>query len=111
MEIVYKRVAAILELTHYRKKLTEARASELQRLAKVLEDGRVKIGSVDSELTTPSASEVSVHSGGVLNYGGPPSAGAWPVAQDDKATRAGAGRRVTRGRAAGRRCGWRAMCQ
>jgi Transposase len=32
-------IAAVRELTRYRKKLTEARTSELQRLCKVLEDG------------------------------------------------------------------------
>src|SRR3979409_126124 len=48
-------IAAIRELTRYRKKLIEARASELQRLAKVLEDSGIKIDSVASTLTTVSA--------------------------------------------------------
>jgi len=45
----------IRELTRYRKKLIEARTSELQRLSKVLEDGGIKIDSVASKLTTVSA--------------------------------------------------------
>jgi len=48
-------IAAIRELTRYRKKLIEARTSELQRLAKVLEDSGIKIDSVASALTTVSA--------------------------------------------------------
>jgi transposase len=48
-------IAAVRELTRYRKKLTEARTSELQRLCKVLEDGGVKIDSVASSITTVSA--------------------------------------------------------
>ncbi|MFL6052889.1 MAG: hypothetical protein ACJ72W_08235 [Actinoallomurus sp.] len=38
-----------------RKKLIETRTSELQRLAKVLEDGGIKIHSAASSLTTLSA--------------------------------------------------------
>ena len=45
-------IAAIRELTRYRKKLIQARTSELQRLAKVLEDSEIKIDSVASKLTT-----------------------------------------------------------
>jgi acetolactate synthase regulatory subunit len=45
-------------LTRYRKKLIEARTSELQRLAKVLEDSGVKIDSVASTLTTLSARDM-----------------------------------------------------
>jgi len=48
-------IAAIREVTRYRKKLTEARTSELQRLCKVLEDSGVKIDSVASSITTMSA--------------------------------------------------------
>jgi transposase len=48
-------IAAIRELTRYRKKLIEQRTSELQRLAKVLEDSGIKIDSVASALTTLSA--------------------------------------------------------
>lgn len=51
-------IAAIRELTRYRKKLTEARTSELQRLAKVLEDSGIKIDSVASTLTTLSARDM-----------------------------------------------------
>lgn len=51
-------IAAIRELTRYRKKLIEARTSELQRLAKVLEDGGIKIDSVASTLTTRSARDM-----------------------------------------------------
>lgn len=51
-------IAAIRELTRYRRKLTEARTSELQRLAKVLEDGGIKIDSVASKLTTRSARDM-----------------------------------------------------
>src|SRR6266536_5917493 len=50
-----KEIAAIRELTRYRKKLTEARTSELQRLCKVLEDGGIKLDSVASSITTLSA--------------------------------------------------------
>ena len=51
-------IAAIRELTRYRKKLIEQRASELQRLGKVLEDSGIKIDSVASTLTTVSAREM-----------------------------------------------------
>jgi transposase len=51
-------IAAIRDLTRYRKKLIEARSSELQRLAKVLEDGGIKIDSVASTLTTLSARDM-----------------------------------------------------
>jgi len=51
-------IAAIRELTRYRKKLIEARTSELQRLAKVLEDSGIKIDSVASALTTLSARDM-----------------------------------------------------
>ena len=51
-------IAAIRELTRYRKKLIEAPTSELQRLAKVLEDSGVKIDSVASTLTTLSARDM-----------------------------------------------------
>jgi transposase len=48
-------IARIRELTRYRRKLTETRTSELQRLAKVCEDAGIKIDSVASSLTTVSA--------------------------------------------------------
>jgi transposase len=51
-------IAAIRELTRYRKKLIEARTTELQRLGKVLEDGGIKIDSVASALTTLSARDM-----------------------------------------------------
>ena len=51
-------IAAIRELTRYRKKLIEQRTSELQRLAKVLEDSGIKIDSVASALTTMSARDM-----------------------------------------------------
>ena len=51
-------VAALRQRTRYRKKLIEQRTSELQRLAKVLEDGGVKIDSVASSLTTLSARDM-----------------------------------------------------
>jgi transposase len=51
-------VAALRQRTRYRKKLIEQRSSELQRLAKVLEDGGVKIDSVASTLTTVSARDM-----------------------------------------------------
>jgi transposase len=51
-------IAAIRELTRYRRKLIEQRTSELQRLAKVLEDGGIKIDSVASKLTTVSARDM-----------------------------------------------------
>lgn len=44
-------IAAIRELTRYRKKLIEQRTSEWQRLGKVLEDSGIKIDSVASTLT------------------------------------------------------------
>ena len=53
-----KDIAVIRELTRYRKKLIESRTSELQRLAKVLEDGGIKIDSVASSLTTLSARDM-----------------------------------------------------
>ena len=51
-------VAALRQRTRYRKKLIEQRSSELQRLAKVLEDGGIKIDSVASTLTTVSARDM-----------------------------------------------------
>ncbi|MDQ3887264.1 MAG: IS110 family transposase [Actinomycetota bacterium] len=51
-------IAAIREWTRCRTKLIEQRISELQRLAKVLEDGGIKIDSVASALTTLSARDM-----------------------------------------------------
>ena len=51
-------VAALRQRTRYRKKLIEQRSSELQRLAKALEDGGLKIDSVASSLTTASARDM-----------------------------------------------------
>jgi transposase len=51
-------VAALRQRTRYRRKLIESRTSELQRLAKVLEDGGIKIDSVASSLTTVSARDM-----------------------------------------------------
>jgi transposase len=51
-------VAALRQRTRYRKKLIEQRSSELQRLAKVLEDAGIKIDSVASSLTTMSARDM-----------------------------------------------------
>jgi transposase len=51
-------IAAIRELTRYRRKLIDQRTSELQRLAKVLEDSGIKIDSVASSLTTVSARDM-----------------------------------------------------
>ena len=53
-----KDIAAIRELTRYRKKLIESRTSELQRLSKVLEDGGIKIDSVASSINTLSARDM-----------------------------------------------------
>lgn len=50
-----KDIAAIRDVTRYRKKVVQARTSELQRLSKVLEDAGVKIDSVMSTITTKSA--------------------------------------------------------
>src|SRR5205814_2972093 len=43
-------IAAIRELTRYRKKTIQARTRELQRLSKVLEDAGIKIDSVASSI-------------------------------------------------------------
>jgi transposase len=51
-------IAAIRELTRYRKKTIQARTSELQRLGNVLVDSGIKIDSVASTLTTVSAREM-----------------------------------------------------
>jgi transposase len=51
-------IAAIRELTRYRKKLIEERTRELQRLSSVLEDGGIKIDSVASTITTLSARDM-----------------------------------------------------
>jgi transposase len=51
-------IASIRELARYRKKLIQQRTSELQRLAKVLEDSGIKIDSVASALTTLSARDM-----------------------------------------------------
>ena len=48
-------IAAIRELTRYRKKLIESRTRELQRLSKVLEDGGIKIHSGAALLEGPHA--------------------------------------------------------
>ena len=53
-----KEIAAIRELTRYRKKLIETRTREWQRLSKVLEDGGIKIDSVASSITTLSARDM-----------------------------------------------------
>jgi transposase len=53
-----KDIAAIRELTRYRKKLIESRTRELQRLSKVLEDGGINIDSVASSITTLSARDM-----------------------------------------------------
>lgn len=53
-----KDIAAIRELTRYRKKLIETRTRELQRLSKVLEEGGIKIDSVASSITTLSARDM-----------------------------------------------------
>jgi transposase len=53
-----KEIAAIREVTRYRKKIIQSRTSELQRLGKVLEDAGVKIDSVASSLTTKSARDM-----------------------------------------------------
>jgi transposase len=51
-------IAAIRELTRYRKKCIQSRTRELQRLSKVLEDGGIKIDSVASSITTLSARDM-----------------------------------------------------
>jgi transposase len=51
-------IAAIREVTRYRKKLIEARVSELSRLGKVCEDAGIKIDCVASSLTTNSARQM-----------------------------------------------------
>jgi transposase len=53
-----REIAAIRELTRYRKKTIQARTRELQRLSKVLEDAGVKIDSVASSITTLSARDM-----------------------------------------------------
>ena len=50
-----KEIAAVREVTRYRKKLIESRTSELQRLGKVCEDAGIKIDSVASSPATKSA--------------------------------------------------------
>lgn len=51
-------IAAIREVTRYRKKLIQSRTSELQRLGKVCEDAGIKIDSVASSLGTKSARDM-----------------------------------------------------
>jgi len=51
-------IAAIREVTRYRKKLIQSRISELSRLGKVCEDAGIKIDSVASSLTTKSARDM-----------------------------------------------------
>jgi transposase len=53
-----REIAAIRELTRYRKKTIQARTRELQRLSKVLEDAGIKIDSVASSITTLSARDM-----------------------------------------------------
>jgi transposase len=51
-------IAAIRDVTRYRKKLIQSRTSELQRLGGVLQDAGVKIDSVASKITTMSARDM-----------------------------------------------------
>ena len=51
-------VAALRARTRYRKRLIEQRTAEGQRLAKVLEDAGIKIGSVASRLLGKSGREM-----------------------------------------------------
>src|SRR4051794_41296345 len=53
-----KEIAAIRDVTRYRKKIIQNRTSELARLGKVLEDAGVKIDSVASSITTKSARDI-----------------------------------------------------
>jgi transposase len=53
-----REIAAIRELTRYRKKTIQTRTRELQRLSKVLEDAGIKIDSVASSITTLSARDM-----------------------------------------------------
>src|SRR5262249_31603437 len=53
-----RQIAAIRELTRYRKKTIQARTRELQRLSKVLEDAGIKIDSVASSIATRSARDM-----------------------------------------------------
>jgi transposase len=53
-----RQIAAVRELTRYRKKTIQARTRELQRLAKVCEDAGIKIDSVASSITTLSARDM-----------------------------------------------------
>ena len=55
-----REIAAIRELTRYRKKTIQARTRELQRLSKVLEDAGIKIDSVASSITTLSARDMEL---------------------------------------------------
>ncbi|MFE9694231.1 transposase [Micromonospora sp. NPDC005806] len=52
-------IAAIWELTRYRKKLIEERTRENQRLHKVLEDGGIKLDSVASDVGRPGRHSAS----------------------------------------------------
>jgi transposase len=51
-------IARLRDLTRYRKKLVEARASETQRVQKLVEDAGIKLGSVVSDVLGKSAREM-----------------------------------------------------
>ena len=51
-------IARLRDLTRYRKKLVEARASETQRIQKLLEDAGIKLDSVVSDVLGKSAREM-----------------------------------------------------
>lgn len=53
-----REIAAIRELTRYRKKVIESRTRVLHRLFKMLEDGGIKIDPVVSSITTLSARDM-----------------------------------------------------
>jgi transposase len=51
-------IARLRDLTRYRKKLTEGRAAETQRIQKLLEDAGIKLDSVVSDVLGKSAREM-----------------------------------------------------
>ncbi len=53
-------IARLRDLTRYRKKLVEARSSETQRIQKLLEDARIKLDSVVSDVLGKSAREMAL---------------------------------------------------
>lgn len=85
-------IAAIRELNRYRRKLTEERTRETQRLHKVLEDGGIKLDSVASDsLGVSGRAMITALIAGERGPGGVGRSGTRVDAQEDSGSDAGPG--------------------